>query len=187
MEVLCLSVPNPQSYLICAGIKNVENRGFGTDYRGTLYVHSSGRYALRGMPALDDLPVPVIHEFNALLSSIGEMEKTSRYIGFADAGVQVFLKNEDRQTERTVNEYALLSDVYQRYRDNPGKPYFLVNAIIGTVTVVDVQRTANSPWAEEGYHHWVLADPVLFSEPIPDVRTTRTGLWKYELPEDGGD
>jgi hypothetical protein len=184
MEVQCLSVPNPHSYLICAGIKDVENRGFGTDYRGRLYIHSSGRYAVRGMPPLDDCPVPVIHEFNKFLGSIQEMEKTSRYIGFADAGVQVYLKNEDRQTQRAVNEYALLSDVYRQYHENPGKPYFHVNAIIGTVTVVDVQQNAKSVWAEAGYHHWILADAVLFPEPITGVRTTRTGLWKYDLPDD---
>ena len=182
MEVNCLSVPNPLSYLICAGVKDVENRGFGTDYRGPLYIHSSGRYALRGMPPLDDYPVPVIHEFNELLSSIQEMDRNSRFIGIADAGAHVILKNEDTQSDRAVNEYALLSDVYRRYRENPREPYFLVNAIIGRVTLVDVKHNAKSEWAEEGYHHWLLDDAVLFSEPITGLRTTRTGLWKYELP-----
>jgi len=185
MEVQCLSVPNPYSYLICAGIKEVENRGFGTDYRGRIYIHSSGRYAVRGMPPLDDCPVPVIHEFNEFLGSIQEMEKTSRYIGFADAGVNVFLKNEDRQSDRAVNEYALLSDVYRLYHENPRKPYFLVNAIIGRVDVVDVRQDSNSVWAESGYHHWILSNPVLFAEPIIKVRTTRTGLWTYEMAETG--
>lgn len=183
MEVSCLSVPNPLSYLICAGIKNVENRGFGTDYRGPLYIHSSGRYALRGMPLLEEYPVPVIHEFNELLSSIQEMEKSSRYIGIVDGGVQVFLKNEDAQSDRSVNEYGLLTDVYSRYREDPKEPFFLVNAIIGKVTVVDVTQDAKSAWAEDGYHHWILNDAVLFPEPITGVRTTRTGLWKYELQE----
>jgi len=183
MEVSCLSVPNPLSYLICAGIKDVENRGFGTDYRGPLYIHSSGRYALRGMPAMEDYPVPVIHEFNELFSSIQEVDQNSRFIGIADVGVQVVLKNEDSQSERTVNEYALLCEVYQQYRDNPRKPYFQVNAIVGKVTLLDVKHNAKSVWAEADYHHWVLGDAVLFSEPITGVRTTRTGLWKYELPE----
>ena len=182
MEVSCLSVPNPLSYLICSGVKDVENRGFGTDYRGPMYIHSSGRYSLRGMPPLDDYPVPVIHEFNELLSSIQEMDRNNRFIGIADAGVQVVLKNEDAQSERAVNEYALLSDVYRHHRENPRAPFFLVNAIIGRVILLDVKRNAKSKWAEEGYHHWILGDAVLFSEPIAGVRTTRTSLWKYDLP-----
>ncbi len=182
MEVSCLSVPNPLSYLICAGVKDVENRGFGTDYRGRLYIHSSGRYALRGMPSLDDYPLPVIHEFNELMNSIQEMDRNSRFVGIADAGVQVFLRNKDTQADRAVNEYALLSEVYSRYRENPNEPFFRVNAIIGRVNLVDVKHGATSEWAEEGYHHWVLDDAVLFSEPITGVRTTRSGLWKYELP-----
>lgn len=183
MEVNCLSVPNPLSYLICAGVKDVDNRGFGTDYRGTVYIHSSGRYSIRGMPSLEDYPVPVIHEFNEMLTAIGEMDASSRFIGFADAGVQVFLKNEDLQPDSVVNEYALLSEVYRHHRDNPRKPYFLVNAIIGRVTLADVVEDSGSPWAEDGYHHWVFRDAVLFREPVTGVRTTRTGLWKHELPE----
>ncbi len=37
-----LSVQNPWSYLICRGLKDVENRSWPTDYRGRLYIHSSG-------------------------------------------------------------------------------------------------------------------------------------------------
>ena len=185
VEVMCLSVPNPLSYLICAGVKDIENRGFGTDFRGTLYIHSSGRFAIRGMPPLEEYPVPVIHEFNKVLSAIQEMDQLGRYIGVADAGVQIFLRNEDLQSQRTVNEYALLSDVYHHHRENPRKPFFHVSAIVGRVTVLDVVKNAKSVWAEEGYHHWVLGDDHLFAKPITAVRTTRTGLWKYELPETG--
>ncbi len=183
MEATCLSVQNPLSYLVCAGIKDVDNRGFGTDYRGTLYIHSSGRYALRGMPDLEDHPVPVLHEFNEVLSKIQEMDQTGRYIGIADAGVSVFLKNEDLQPQRVVNEYALLADVYHQYRENPRKPFFQVNAIIGKVELVDVVKDSRSTWAEAGYFHWVFADAHLFAEPITGVRTTRTGLWTHQMGE----
>jgi adenine-specific DNA-methyltransferase len=37
-----LSVQNPWSDLICRGLKDVENRSWPTDYRGRLYIHSSG-------------------------------------------------------------------------------------------------------------------------------------------------
>lgn len=183
MEITCLSVPNPQSYLLCSGIQDVENRGFGTDYRGRLYIHSSGRHAIRGMPAFEGLPVPVIHEFNAILDQISALDKTSTFIGIADAGVRVFLKMENSQPESIVNEYALLSAVYNRHLKDPNDTFFHAKAIIGHVDVVDVVQDSPSPWAEAGCFHWILRNPELLAEHIPGIRTTRTGLWKYELLE----
>lgn len=40
----CLSVKNPNSFLICSGVKKIENRTWKTDYRGVLYIFSSGIY-----------------------------------------------------------------------------------------------------------------------------------------------
>lgn len=182
MEVTCISVPNPFSYLICAGIKNVENRGHSTDFRGTLYIHSIGRASIRGMPDLSDYPVPLIHEFNASLAAIQELDRNARFIGIQDAGVRIVLKDEAKQPAWAVNQYALLSDVYHAYRERPNEPYFLVNAIIGTAELVDVVRGSRSEWAEEGYHHWILERPELFRQPVPNVRTSRSGVWTYNLP-----
>jgi hypothetical protein len=184
MEVTCLSVPNPRSYLICAGVADVENRGFGTDYRGTIYIHSTGRYAFRGMPDMSSYPVPVIHEFNDFMARIQEMDRSGRYISIPDNGVRVALKDEDSQSEQAVAEYALLSDVYAAYKRDPEAPFFHVKAIIGKVDLVDVVEDAASPWAGNGYRHWILENPVLFSEPIMGITTSRTGLWKYELADE---
>ncbi|MFW5688240.1 MAG: hypothetical protein ACOC0E_09535 [Spirochaetota bacterium] len=184
MEVTCLSVPNPKSYLICSGIADVENRGFSTDYRGVLHIHSTGRSAYRGMPDMSRYPVPVIHEFNDFMSRIQEMDASGRYIGIPDHGVRVELKNENAQSEEAVAEYSLLADVYAAYKRDPHAPFFHVKAIIGTVELVDVVEDSDSRWAGEGYKHWILENPVLFSEPITGVSTSRTGLWEYELPAD---
>ena len=181
MEITCLSVPNPKSYLICAGIADVENRGFAPDYRGPLYIHSTGRYAFRGMPDMSRYPVPVIHEFNDFLAQIQDMDKSGNYISIPDYGVRVSLKNEDAQSERAVAEYALLADVYNEYKKDPTAPFFHVKAIIGRVDLVDVVEGATSPWAEAGYKHWILENPVLFASPITGIATSRTGLWTHEI------
>jgi hypothetical protein len=183
MEVTCLSVPSPRSYLICAGIADVENRGFDTDYRGTLHIHSTGRYAFRGMPDMSEYPVPLIHEFDDYMNRIAEMDQTGTYISIPDGGVRIALKNEATQPERAVAEYGLLADVYAAYRADPNRPYLLVKAIIGTVELVDIIEGSKSPWAEEGYKHWVLDNAVLFDEPVTGVTGSRTGLWKYQLPD----
>lgn len=183
MEVTCLSVPNPRSYLLCAGIADVENRGFATDYRGPIHIHSTGRYAFRGMPDMSTYPVPVIHEFNEILAQIQELDRGSRFISIPDGGVRVALKNEDRQSDRSLAEYALLSDVYSAYRRDPDAPFFHVRAIIGTVELVDVVEDSSSPWAQTGYKHWIFRNAVLFREPITGIATSRTGLWKHDLQD----
>lgn len=183
MDVMCLSLPNPLSYLLCAGIKDVDNRGFDTDYRGRVYIHSAGRYSLRGMPDMSEFPVPVIHEFNDKLTQIQELDESGDFIGFADEGVRVLLKDEGHQPQWAVNQYALLSDAYHSYRKNPRDPFFHAKAIIGTADLVDVMRDSPSLWAEEGYNHWLFARPVLFKEPYRNIRTTRTGLWTVSLPD----
>lgn len=183
MEVTCLSIPNPVSYLICAGIKDVENRDWNPDYRGTIYIHSTGRQSFRGMPEFAEFPVPVIHEFNEKLNVIQDLDRSGSYIGFADGGVRVYLKDEDAQNQSAVNQYALLSDAYASYRKDPDKPFFHANAIIGTVDLVDVIKSSGSKWAENGFYHWILEKPVLFREPVARIGGSKNRLWQYELSE----
>jgi hypothetical protein len=183
MEVTVLSVPNPRSYLICAGIAEVENRGFATEYRGPLYIHSTGRYGFSGMPDMSAYPVPVIHEFNDYMNRISEMEQAGSYISIPDGGVRVELKNEEEQADSVLAEYALLADVYRAYRQNPAEPFFHVKAIIGKVDLLDVVDDADSPWAQDGYKHWILGHAVLFAQPITGVTGSRTALWTYEVEE----
>jgi len=38
-----LSIKCPYSYLVAAGIKDIENRNWKTKYRGRIYIHSSGK------------------------------------------------------------------------------------------------------------------------------------------------
>ena len=58
MQVKVLSVKNPYAYLIIQGGKDVENRTWTTDYRGRLYIHSSG----------DAMPFPLEEDYPDLKS-----------------------------------------------------------------------------------------------------------------------
>lgn len=40
-----ISIKQPWTYLICAGIKDVENRTWPTKYRGRVYIHASAKLA----------------------------------------------------------------------------------------------------------------------------------------------
>jgi hypothetical protein len=182
MELTCLSINNPVSYLVAYGIKPVENRSWTTDYRGTLHIHSSGRVSFRGMPDFSRFPMPVLHEFDEFLTEIQRMDEAGTYIGIPDAGVRVVLKDEARQPQSVIDQYRLLSDVYTHYRRNDTTPFFHSSAIIGSVELVDIVTDLDSPWAEPERYHWILEDAKLFDEPITGVRE-RSGLWTHTVNE----
>ena len=50
--------------------------------------------------------------------------------------------------------------------------------IIGTVTIVDCIRNSKSKWADKDMRHWILANPVLLSNPFP--ARGRLGLWELK-------
>jgi hypothetical protein len=55
-------------------------------------------------------------------------------------------------------------------------------SVLGTVELVDVVEGYDSIWATDATYQWVLADPVLFGEPMSAAG--RLGLWDWE-PLDG--
>ena len=57
-------------------------------------------------------------------------------------------------------------------------------SIVGSVEIVDCVQNHPSKWAQEGFWHWVLANPVLFHEPITGVKG-KLSFWEYEgeLPQ----
>ena len=136
------------------------------------------------MPVLGVYPVPVIHEFNEVMGKIQQIEDESDFIGFRENGVAVILKDEGRRSEEELRQYRLLSDAYRHYRDHPGKPFFLVDTIIGFVELVDVVRDHDSRWAGAGDYHYLFANPSLLAQPITSVRGGN-GVWEYSIPDEG--
>lgn len=55
--------------------------------------------------------------------------------------------------------------------------------VVGEVDIVDCVTESKSPWFE-GPFGFVLANPVLYEQPIP--MRGRLGLWEVQLPEDVG-
>jgi hypothetical protein len=61
----------------------------------------------------------------------------------------------------------------------------LTSAIVGSVEIVDCVRNSESVWAMENHWHWILKNPVMFREPIRNVKG-KLSFWEYvedyELP-----
>ncbi len=157
---------------------------FKTDYRGTLYIFSSGRFSYTGMPDFSGLPVPVIHEFNRNMSEIEEIARESKYIDIPEQGVRITLKDEPKQDARTKREYNFLARVYQFYRKHPDEPFFITDALIGRVELEGITHHADSPWATSEHFHWVLKKPHLFHTPIRGIREQgKRSIWSTDLSD----
>ena len=59
------------------------------------------------------------------------------------------------------------------------QPTWQISAIIGEVDIVDCVQNHPSVWAEKGVWNWVLANPVMYKEPILNVKGGLS-FWKYE-------
>lgn len=119
------TIKQPWAYLICAGIKDIENRTWKTNYRGRLLIHTSSRVDSQTKPLL------------------------------------------------TVEQFEIAGDEYRKAILGDR------SAIIGSVEVVDCVQNHPSIWAEKGVYNWVLANPVLFEKPIPNVKGRLT-FWEYD-------
>lgn len=52
------------------------------------------------------------------------------------------------------------------------------SAIIGSVEIIDCIQGYSSVWAEKDVWNWVLANPILFPEPIP--AKGKLSFWEYD-------
>jgi hypothetical protein len=53
------------------------------------------------------------------------------------------------------------------------------SAIIGEVEIIDCVRDHSSIWAEKHCYNWVLANAVLYDQPILNVKG-KLSFWEYE-------
>ena len=152
MKHKVLSVKQPWSFLICSGIKDIENRTW-------------------------KCPQKYIGEM-VLIHASAKPENIKL----------------EMEGQATVKEIQLLSAL--NYCDENE----LYSAIIGSVEIVDCVINHPSIWAENSngvmvghtfvyksnekpIWNWVLANPVLFDNPILNVKG-KLGFWDYDLPEE---
>lgn len=135
-----LSVKQPWAYLICSGLKDVENRTWPTKFRGRVLIHA---------PTSKNTQKLTTDQFHEVLCKAGpEMEKHCQK-----------------------------------------------SAIIGSVEIVDCVLNYDSIWAEKTntttlgecekgvtIYNWVLANPVLFANPIP--AKGMLSFWEYPMTDE---
>ncbi len=163
----CLSVKNPWGYLICAGIKDVENRTWKTDYRGELYIHASGEetydYLIPGWEHL----LPLHYEASRVqFSEDGEIIR--------GGGGTDYLQAKNGECYIRGDAPDLIKKEYEMFKkigmSDAGKGPLRRQAIIGKCMLVDIICDSKSPWAREGQYHWILRNQEIFDDPILYVK-----------------
>jgi hypothetical protein len=166
-----LSIKNPISYLVASGIKDVENRTWKTDYRGWIYIHSSGdrRYIL-----------PQLEAWPEVIANIDKYDKkktksTPWYVERYEAlikTIEAFYGVDDIAPEE------IQKDVVKRQKD---ELFLKPTQIIGRAWLADIVKDSKSPFAVEGQHHWIFEDAQLFRRPITQIHG-KLGLYEMDIP-----
>lgn len=182
MQKNALSIKNPVSYLVCSGVKWVENRTWNTEYRGRVYIHSSTMKNY-GFAGREFFPKKLIEDYDKVLKEIGYAEPSKEY-------AEDFVK---KNGEARWLDVALMADglsnLYEYYdvsygtswdecKDKKSQEAFFKGrekrlkgfAIIGHVDLVDVKKDSQSAWAEKGCYHWLFDNPVLYKKPVINVK-----------------
>lgn len=176
MEIKCLSVRNPLSYLICAGLKDVENRSKPTKFRGRVFIHSSGPSDLAGVPDFSDFPLDWFNEMRAIDEKKIKLED-SRY--FEPDGKGDYKSNPSAKKDSSIMAQRVLYSLGCQ-KAAKGNVFFRTRAIIGHVDIVDCVKGHPSKWSEPDCYQWVLANPVLFDKPVVHVKG-KLSFWNYNL------
>lgn len=147
-----LSVKQPWAYLLCAGIKNIENRTWKLPekHRGErVLVHASGRPDKEPYMLFNDEQAVAVD--NIILDVCGSYATLGAIIGSV------------RFMDCTINHQSIWAE---RAEKDPWYEY-----IHGECQVINP------------IFNWVVADPVLFEEPILGVKG-KLGFWDFDLPEE---
>ena len=164
-----LSIRQPFASLICRGIKTIENRSWNTTYRGKLQIHASGKPL--AWPSFDYLPRDFVKNYQ-------------KYYGTS-------IKNMPKEYSTFIQWLDELSEFYHLEKTSFNQPEDIklrikqygfalpTQAIIGEVELIDIVRNSKEVFAIPGNYHWVLANPVLYNNPILNVKG-KLQLWEYK-------
>lgn len=149
-----ISLRQPWAYLLCAGIKDIENRTWKLPekYKGErVLIHASGKPAMKGFYG-----VPFPDEFWNNLSDKGKDKLAG------DIDVRSAIIGSVRFVDCVVNHTSIWAE---------------------KSTPIELDEFGFPIKYDKKIYNWVVEDPILFEKPILDVKG-RLRFWDYELPEE---
>ena len=169
-----LSVKAPWAYYLAAGLKDVENRIWKTDYRGPVAIHVSGN-AIMGLPIFADPRLPLCSDYFKIIDAqTGDFRANESEYWYKDTEGFVTIKAAHSESPENIFFRWCAS------RCGENRPAVMPShAIIGTVELYDIVRDSPSPWAEAGCYHWLIRGACFFGKPVLEIKG-ELGLWSYE-------
>ena len=146
-----ITIKQPWASLIVHGIKDIENRTWACPWKyigHRVLIHASGK------------PVEMRNPNSVFTKAQWDsLPKPLNYDNFYDSIL--------------TNEQLLALPENKEWKDFS----FCTGSIIGSVEIIDCVQNHPSIWAEKGVYNWVLANPILFPEPIP--AKGKLSFWEY--------
>ena len=171
MTIDCLTFDNPiDAYLVCAGVKTVENRVWTlVNLPRRVYVHV-GKGSNCPYIGEDDMPKGAVARYRAWRDKQG--------------GVESWMPAYDKfvKAERAYYGVEKLADVGAHSKDikNEEKAWMLKSsAIIGWMDLDKITTGDPGMWCMPGQYHWHIASAGLLEAPILKVSGKRR-LWRYD-------
>lgn len=125
-----LSVKCPYAYLICLGIKDVENRSWNTEYRGRLLIHSSGKIQDIGV-GLSDLDYQNYNQFISTQDELSDAEFISKLD--SDNRLDKMINCPEQKVQHIIGEVELIdiiNDSQSEYSEKGQYHWILSNPVL---------------------------------------------------------
>lgn len=174
MKEKALTIKQPWAYLICAGIKDIENRTWATKYRGRVYIHASMDNKINLYALTKEQYNDACDKFDWNTTTIKPVDKWDRsaIIGHVDI------------VDCVINHESIWADKSNYVSKT------LVDPDIHSLDEWITDSNDNIVHKKNVIYNWVLANPVLFDKPILNVKG-KLSFWdcsQYihsEIDEDG--
>lgn len=79
----------------------------------------------------------------------------------------------------TREQFDAIRDDLRFIQGSNTSPRVIDSAIIGSVKIVSCVQNHSSVWAEKGVFNWVLSEPILYENPIENVKG-KLSFWDYD-------
>lgn len=182
-----ISLRQPWAYLICSGIKPIENRTWKTNYRGRVLIHA-GKSRMRSL--FDCLTNEQLELVNDKLGYNYDFEKTftkGAIIGSVEI-VDCVINHPSIWAEKPNHDYGAIchkNKCEQFVEWDFGHGICKSCKLVGQSYIVDTvpPDCIYKKYMPKPTYNWVLANPILFDKPILNVNG-KLSFWDYDLPEE---
>ena len=152
-----VSIKQPWAYLIASGIKDIENRTWKTHFRGRVYIHASAKIAFTLFtPEQSNVlrPLNLVPDNYSLSAIIGEVDIVDCVINHPSIWA------EKSEIQKCKNCAEMKGE--------------------NVCCLYEGKRNDFIPYASKPIYNWVLANAVLYDQPILNVK----GALSFWEPED---